>query len=98
MNVNGSFGAASYMVLGTQEVDVIPKVTEKSLRAFKQAISKMFARKITVPSLTYPKQAQPWYNDNYICSKELSFTDSGVLNFGQYKMPSMCWQTNTEAG
>lgn len=98
MSVNGSFGAASYMVLGTEQVDIIPKVTIDSLRAFKQSIARIFQYKIDTPSISYPEQTQQWYNDNYICSKQLSFTQSGVLSFGEYKMPKMCWQTNTQSG
>lgn len=96
--VSGALGANSYMVLGQQQVDIIPKVAPQSLRAFKKQISNMFSFTITVPYLKYPQQTQAWYNDNYICGKQLSFTQSGVLSFGEYKMPKMCWQTNTKSG
>lgn len=96
--VSGALGANSYMVLGQQQVDIIPKVAPESLRTFRKSISKMFSFTITVPYLNYPQQIQAWYNDNYICGKELSFTQSGVLSFGNYKMPRMCWQTKTEYG
>lgn len=96
--VNGSFGATSYMVLDTEQVDIIPGVKVESLRAYKQSISRIFQTKVTTPTISYPAQTQQWYNDNYICSKQLSFTESGVLNFGAYKMPKICWQTNTESG
>lgn len=96
--VSGALGANSYMVLGQQQVDIIPKVAPESLRTFRKSISKMFSFTITVPYLNYPQQIQAWYNDNYICSKELSFIQSGVLSFGNYKMPRMCWQTKTKYG
>lgn len=96
--VSGALGANSYMVLGQQQVDIIPKVAPESLRTFRKSISKMFSFTITVPYLNYPQQIQAWYNDNYICGKELSFIQSGVLSFGNYKMPRMCWQTKTKYG
>lgn len=38
---------------------------------------------------------QNWYNDNYICSKQLMFTSTAALNLpALYKMPTMTWQMN----
>lgn len=72
-------------------------MSQKLVDRLREQIKKVFEQQINLPTISYPQKLQTWYNDDYICSKQLKFLTTGQLGFNpEYKMPSMCWQIESD--
>ena len=88
IQASGSIIGQDYMRWSTEEQETIPGTKQASIRTFRAQISRAFNTPMTNSALSFGENFQPWYNDDYICTKELTFIDQWLAT----QMPTMCWQ------
>lgn len=88
IQASGGCLAQDYIILKTTPLETIPGVKANTIRTFRNQISRAFNTPLTAPTVSFAQNLQSWYNDNYICTKELAFKNDWAVSI----MPTMCWQ------
>lgn len=93
--VSGQLGASSFFVFDTKEQPKIPGIKPESLKAFRASIRNLFGTsfKTSQVTVTHGSKLQKWYNDKFICDKQLLFS----IPWNIKEIPAMCWQLEGKA-
>lgn len=88
LQLTGQCVAGDYIVLKTASMPDIPGTKASFISSFTKRLNQLFNTPLQSGSLSFVKNLQSWYNDNYICTKELAFKNDWAVSI----MPTMCWQ------
>lgn len=90
---SGQLLAQKYSILQETELKEIPGVKDSFIKQFRSSLRQLFNSPLKNAAVNYNAK-QDWYNDNFICNKELTFMDTWNVSY----MPTMCWQVEAQDG
>ena len=92
---SGQLGASHFIVLDTQGQQKLSGINPQSLNSFRTSIRNLFGTsfKTSQVTLTHGSKLQKWYNDKFICDKQLLFS----IPWNIKEVPAMCWQLGNKA-
>lgn len=79
--------ATNYVVARSQQMEQIPGMGDQAGR-YIESVKNQFSSPLKGVAINFSSDFQPWYNDDFICQKELSFFDGWSVT----SMPQMSWQ------
>ena len=88
IQAHGQIFGYGFRTFQPEDREKIEGTDPEKYKPIKDQIDEQFGTITYLRALSFDEKFQSWYDDDYICTKELTFIDQWLAT----EMPTMCWQ------